>query len=269
MDSRMRRLLLVLSAALVATALWSPVAASGATITVNATPDQGDTNPADEACDSDAGTTGEQCTLRAAIETAQGSHPTYAGDDVVELPLGVTIDAGSNGELSFSANGALTVRGTGSNPSAIDANGTGRIFNASNVSLTLENIELREGVGEDGGGALRYRPDGAGDVLRLDGSRVEDSEATSDDLAEVYGGGILVEEAVLDAGATVQVVDSEIVGNIAGDDSTTGFGGGLSVLAHTPRSATTRRSVTPPASPGAPEEESGSSTPPQASRGAR
>jgi hypothetical protein len=77
--SRARRLLpkallalLGLTLAGVFLALWSGPADAAATFTVNRTDDAGDLNINDDVCDT-SGKTGEQCTLRAAIEEANGN----------------------------------------------------------------------------------------------------------------------------------------------------------------------------------------------------
>lgn len=51
-------------------ALAPPRPAHAATFTVNTITDADDANPGDGVCDSDAGTAGDQCTLRAAISEA-------------------------------------------------------------------------------------------------------------------------------------------------------------------------------------------------------
>lgn len=63
-------LLAIFVASLLLLLVSASPARSAATFTVNSTGDGGDSSTADNICDSDAGTGGEQCTLRAAIQQA-------------------------------------------------------------------------------------------------------------------------------------------------------------------------------------------------------
>src|ERR1041384_4689962 len=60
------------------------VPAHAATFTVNLTTDAADLVAGDGVCDSDAGTGGDQCTLRAAIQEANA----LTGADVISVPVG-------------------------------------------------------------------------------------------------------------------------------------------------------------------------------------
>jgi hypothetical protein len=67
-----------------ATAVTQALPPTGAVLVVNETGDQGDANTGDGLCDRDAGTAGNQCTLRAAIQQAN----TIAGTDTIQFSIG-------------------------------------------------------------------------------------------------------------------------------------------------------------------------------------
>lgn len=212
-----------------AAALWAPAGASATTFTVDDPGDVADEIPLDGTCDA-PGAAG--CTLRAAVESATGVGSP--GDDIIKLPFDVEI---SLGDLNGSGNGDLIVRGTATQPSVIDANDTSRILDFSGVSLTLENLELREGLvsgdSDVSGGAVQFQATGAGQVLRLEDSSVEDSASVPGSPAQAFGGGIFVTGTGSNP-ATLQLVDSDVTGNSAGDADTAGFGGGVAVTGSGP-----------------------------------
>jgi hypothetical protein len=78
--------LAALALAGVVLALWSGPAHAAATFTVNRTGDAPDANLANAACDVNASASGNQCTLRAAIEEANDTD----GADVIKFNIGAT-----------------------------------------------------------------------------------------------------------------------------------------------------------------------------------
>jgi hypothetical protein len=203
-------------------ALALPPVAGAATFTVNIAADQDDTDGGGDAfCDTDLVTAGLQCSLRAAVETADGQ----AGNDVVAVPFDVALSMGN--AMQVNSGDALTIRGTkSSGRSVIDANHLSELLSVNDVDLTLEKVTLTGGHNATGfGGAIDFSSVTEGQTLRLDNSRVEDSESPT-----LGGGGI----SVTGTAPVLELVDSEVDGNLAGDSTHGGEGGGIRVEASPP-----------------------------------
>lgn len=112
-------------------------AVQAATITVNSNLDTADPTPADGVCDVDPGTAGNQCTLRGAIQTAQGA----AGADVIEfadsmdINLSATLPTLSEPGLFIEAATGQTVRINGQGSVANIFQITGSYIAISNVVM--------------------------------------------------------------------------------------------------------------------------------------
>jgi CSLREA domain-containing protein len=111
-------------------------AASAATFTVNTTADNGT-----------GGCTAQECTLREAIAAAN----SQAGADIIEFD--VTVFAGTQtitltqGQLSVSSNGALTINGTGASRLSISGNNASRVLSVvgTGANLTLNGVTVTGG----------------------------------------------------------------------------------------------------------------------------
>ncbi|HNB52969.1 MAG TPA: hypothetical protein PK530_13555, partial [Anaerolineales bacterium] len=147
---------------------FSPVhTARAATITVNMTTDAVDINPGDGNCDSDSGTAGLQCTLRAAVMEANA----LAGDDTISVPAGnysLTIDGydavSAVGDLDITSNIIMT--GVGSSTTIIQA--------AFSVSFPDRVIQVSTGVN-----------------AQITDLAITGGKATSGGTPSTWGGGIL------------------------------------------------------------------------------
>ena len=164
--------------------------------------------------------TGGLCTLRAAIAEAEGNVPHTdviinlpAGNYLLTIPPDTTNDVNS-GDLNiippFSSSYTITLNGTGTEPSVIDANQLDRVFDLGSVHITLNNIVIRGGylevteAGIIGGGIRSYAN------LTLNQVVIEDN--TLDCGPEYcayssYGGGIY------SGGGSLDILDSTIQRN--------------------------------------------------------
>src|SRR5881394_642510 len=163
------------------------------TIEVNTTGDGDNLNPS-AGCDTDVGTPGDQCSLRAAIQRANAS----AGDDVININIPLTQPNCST------------------------------VSNSCNINLTTPLPPLTTNVRIDGPGATKLT------IRRITGGDyrvftvLSASEVTFSKL-KITGGrpfGVSAGGAIANAGsATVNVLDCEVGGNIAGVDG--GSGGAI------------------------------------------
>ncbi len=185
--------------------------------------------------------------LREAVDEANLS----AGDDVIVLPPGVHTlslsSAGGNndntgGDLDHLDRGRLTIRGAGLDVTVIDAAGLNdRILDMRSGDLVLEDLTVRNGTVDAGGGAVRAAGSlaatrlgvtantatnhgggglrAAGDVSiafsRLDGNRTGNN-----------GGAVR-------GGAALTIVDSVLSGNTAGNAGGAAYAPGAIALTRT------------------------------------
>ncbi|MEP6819542.1 MAG: choice-of-anchor Q domain-containing protein [bacterium] len=188
---------------------------TGLTIVVNTTGDGDALNPNAD-CDADAGTMGEQCTLRAAIQRANA----VSGDDAITFNIPTSqpnCDAGT-GKCTInltkalpdlSTNVALNSPDTDKLTVRRDTGGDYRIFKVTtNGAVSFSGMRIENGnvpLG-DGGGISNVN---TGTVT------ITDSVVTSN--KAMFGAGI---HNLM--GGTVNVTNSSIIGNIAEDS-----GGGI------------------------------------------
>lgn len=137
----------VLGLALVLTQGGNAYAAPNATFTVNQTADLVDANLADNRCDTNLSTAGDQCSLRAAIQQANATAGTDTLTFVSSAAHTLTrfgIDnTASAGDLDITE--SVIIRGRAPN-TTIDANGAERVFQVFGSSaVTFENLILRGG----------------------------------------------------------------------------------------------------------------------------
>jgi CSLREA domain-containing protein len=176
--------------------------AHAATFTVNLPTDAGDLIAGDGVCDSDLGTGGDQCTLRAAIQEANA----LGGSDVISVPVGTyTLSLGSLNVLSDTL-----INGVLSSTTIVDGGGLDGIFLISvpsNVTptVTLSNLTIRNGSYFFDGGGVRNE----GGNVTLSDTRVITNSTFSN------GGGIANT-------GTMTVTHSSIISNTTDD-----YGGGI------------------------------------------
>jgi hypothetical protein len=149
---------LVMSA--LAVTLATALPAPSATFTVNDRTDRTDASLADDLCDADAATPGEQCTLRAAIQQANA----HADTDTIILPAGkyrLTLrgsqeDAAASGDLDITS--TVIITGAGAASTVVDGRrAKDRVFEIRG-NATISGITIRNGralKGSTGGGGIR------------------------------------------------------------------------------------------------------------------
>ncbi len=139
--------------------------------------DAGDSNLADNVCDTGAGV----CTLRAAIEQAVSGDIIVFSQTLVPLGSTQTITVGS--ELII--NKDLTVDGEEDDRITLNGGNANRVFHLTtdSILLTLQFLTLANGNGTEGGAI--YVQDGA---LALTDVTIRDSDATSGGGVHVAGG---------------------------------------------------------------------------------
>jgi Ca2+-binding RTX toxin-like protein len=188
--------------------------AAAAQFTVNRIGDGNDFNTADPFCDSDPVTSGQQCTLRAAIQQTDAQ----PGRDTVILPSG-TYTINSNSFPHLSLNDDLIIQGAGAGSTTITQNLSNRILEVNpSGALDLRGVTVTGGVlAAEGAGILNEG------TLILRRVVVRDNQTFGSD-----GGGVF---AATGAGAT-RIFDSVIRNNIAGGANPGdpgGRGGGISI----------------------------------------
>jgi CSLREA domain-containing protein len=166
--------------------------ARAAEITVNATGDAVDSTPDNGLCESTLG-----CTLRAAVQTAEGA--SNPGADVIHVGVGTYDVTGGMPTISQ----ALTIAGAGARTTIIHGDGTARLFTAlmSNHGdpLSFSDLTITGGGGTEDGGGVRST------YTQLTATRVAvvGNKTTSEE-----GGGIY-----LGTGSTASISDSLLGGN--------------------------------------------------------
>src|ERR1700741_4807657 len=181
----------ILALSLLAPALSEAQGPVRPAIEVTSTADAPDTSPGQGTCR----TSGGLCTLRAAIQEANG----LMGPDVIEIPAGtyeieipvVNEDFPSTGDHDIAD--SVTIRGAGPGQTIIDggfplptqpveARGIERIFeiHASAGNLTIERRTPKEGTSEEHAAAIQTRSPG---LLRLDTVHLLDNLAANEGVA--------------------------------------------------------------------------------------
>lgn len=177
--------------------------------TVNLTTDQYDANIADNVCDIDLATEGEQCSLRAAVEQANA----LASNDRVYLypPNNSTITLSHiiNDDINITNNGTLVIYGPGAGLLIDGGIGEQRIFCINSATVTINGVTLT------GGGAFsqdcNYGNGGAifayGGSLTLENVHVKSNNSAFSE----FGGGVYFE------GGTHLIRNSTFSFNTAGE----------------------------------------------------
>ncbi|HPH97579.1 MAG TPA: Calx-beta domain-containing protein [Anaerolineaceae bacterium] len=177
------------------------VQAAGAVtpIIVNDASDQADPIIGDGICDVATSTAGEQCTLRAAIQTANNNGN---GADTILLPPwtyfltrdGAYENAANTGDLDITE--ALTLTGSGANVTIVQSSVSDRVFEIRNsAAVTLAGITIQNGNSSASAGAGILS--GSGCTLTLDGVAVMHNQTTAG------GGGIFSQGNLVLTGSTV------------------------------------------------------------------
>lgn len=153
----MRRQAAAAVAVTIAALAWA-AAAGAATIAVTTRADVSDPTP-DGTCD-----TGGACSLREAIQEANGGVGPFAGPDEIALPAGryelrlagSGEDAGATGDLDVAS--PITILGAAAAATILDANGLDRVLDVLGPgSLTLRDATVEDGAspGFTAGGGIR------------------------------------------------------------------------------------------------------------------
>src|SRR5918992_2272512 len=233
---RSRPSVIVLGLALALLGLQSSYAFAQSTpgrdpIVVTTTADAPDTSAGDGVCQ----TAGGQCSVRAAIQEANG----LIGHDVVEIPPGLyeieipvmNEDFPSTGDHDIAD--SVTIRGVGAGQTILDggfplasqpveARGVDRIFeiHPSAGNVTIERLTLQEGYSEEAGGAIENWSPGLLSINRvhlLDNLAAKEGGAinNADPFEYPWPTGSLPPTAVIPSG-DVEITDSKLAGNSAG-----------------------------------------------------
>ena len=205
---------LVLLLALAFSVMPGQVVLAAGPFTVNTTNDTHDASLGNGACADSNG----QCSLRAAIEEATAS----GGATTISLPSG-TYNL-SLGELKTgSAVGTnITLSGAGAGTTIVNqTDGVNRVFNVDygfhgNVTLTIQNVTIQNGVGGAGGGGGGILDGDPGDVLNLTNVVLTNNQTSS------FNGGAIS----FTGGGTLNVQNSVFTNN----SSPTGNGGAIHFL---------------------------------------
>jgi CSLREA domain-containing protein len=192
--------------------LWSALPARAATITVDTTADENNSDG--------------DCSLREAIraanlDTAVDACPAGSGTDTIILPAGNYVfdpalgapneDLALTGDLDIRE--ALILSGAGRTSTTIDAGNHDRVLHVLFADVEISGVTITNGNSGDVSGGGIYVTDGA---FTLTNSRVTNNSAGAS--GTFHGGGIY-----FSAGAAIlTIVHSRIDGNTA-----TGVGGGL------------------------------------------
>lgn len=163
----------------IAIALLAAAPASAAIFTVNQITDESDATPGDNLCDWDTLTTGDQCTLRAAIEESNSG----AGADTIlfSLPSSSTITP----TLALpDITNTLGIAGPGATDLTVSGNTAHRVLKVDpNTSVSVSSLTLAHGAVSGVGGGIEN--DG---TLTLSNVSVDQNLATGPTIA--WGGGI-------------------------------------------------------------------------------
>jgi len=191
---------------------------------VNQTADADDVNPGDGNCDSDAGASGAQCTLRAALREANA----VAGDYVINFDI-PTNDPGfdpSTGRYTINLTGVLpeitqsnlTLNGPGVDKLTVRRNTGGfyRIFSFGGVveTVAISGMTLNNGFSAEDGGAVKF----TGKTLTVNSCAFIDSTSGNS------GGAIFAF-----ASAKLSVTDSKFSSNFSGSSLIRAGGGAIYV----------------------------------------
>lgn len=222
MANRIRRaspLILVLLFLMVSLVIGAPPQGPvyAATFTVNNLSDSVDANPGDGIC----ATGGDVCTLRAAIMEANA----FPGDDIIILDAEtylLDVDSGNEDDSAaandldiLSGGGAITIVGSSTGTTIVDAQGNFRIFEVNGGNLELRNLVLQNGD------ATAYATDEDGGAIRNDvGTVVLDNVIIRGNTAANGG-------AIFNRFGQVQVLNDTEIGQSGLPNTATTDGGGI------------------------------------------
>jgi len=200
--------------ALAALALLVPAAGQAATYKVNTTAD----TSVGGGCLTDPA-----CSLRDAV---LASGETADPEDLILIPAGdYSI---SNGELSVSGPGTVTIRGEGARKTIVDAHQTSRVFNVSADKAVIEGLTVTGGLTELTGGG--EAPGDGGGILAFEGGEIVlQGVNVSGNVAGQNGGGVSAPPEGSNRTA-VTILDSTISGNRVSGGAAEALGGGVYVL---------------------------------------
>ena len=198
---------------------------AGTIFLVNTTTDAVDADLGDGVCDIDLGTPGEQCSLRAAIQTANTdtNSQTILFDGAVFAPGTITLTVGAagdgdaaSGDLDITED--LEIEGLGAGSVVISADGLGdRVFDISGAEtdVRITDVTIRDGT-------ANATPDDRGGNVRLVGGTLNIADAeVNDGTAPLAGGGIENTNGVL------TLVEVDMSGNVATGVPVAGNGGAV------------------------------------------
>jgi len=187
----------VLVAVVVSTLAWHEGVAPAATFVVDDVADVIDVAPGDGICLTVGGT----CTLRAAMQEANA----LVGRDTIEAPSGkyvLTIpgrdeNASASGDLDVTDD--LVLRGSGSDPVVIDANGIDRVLHVVRaVSLSISGIVLLGGSADPSGAGLQND----GGTVVLSHCTIRENRARAGAGIENVGGAVVLEDSSVESNET-------------------------------------------------------------------
>jgi len=191
----MERRRLTVLAVMLALALV-PAAADGAPITVGTTADLADATPNDATC-GNGNNGGSTCSLRAAIQTANGSG--NPGLDVITVPAnaspykltiaGTGEESAATGDLDLTSD--ITITGGGAAGTTVDGNALDRVFDGRAGTIDISGLTITNGKPPDDGVSGTDRGNGGGiDALGTAVVTVHDAAITANKLgANGEGGG--------------------------------------------------------------------------------
>lgn len=218
---------------------WTPAPAGAETFVAELLADIADPSPEDGICDIDPVAEGEQCTLRAAIQTANA----LAGADTVQLVAGKYKlrlrgpgeDLAASDDLDVTE--GLTVLGQGAGVTVLDARKLKhRIFDVF-ASLELVNVTLERGKAGKGaeddrsGGCIRA----AGDLVVINAELLR-CKATDDGgaIAIEAGTGFLQDvhldkNRAKDAGGALEIEGATVVDRVTASRNRARSGGAVAI----------------------------------------
>ncbi len=198
--------------------------ASAASFTVGDTTDAGLGNPNGTACVS---SDGGGCTLRAAVQAADNT----GGTNTITLPAGtykLTIPSSApndpaHGDLDVTSGDTLTITGSGSPGTIIDANHIDRALAVQHgAGLVISDLTIRNGNQPETPPSSSSTGPGEGGAVYNDGTLTVSGSAIDGNSSQAGGGGVYS-----DTGA----VATTITNSSLSEDNSDGPGGGASILA--------------------------------------
>jgi len=218
---------------------FTPLSASGAQFTASELDDAADPSPDDGVCDVDPVEPGEQCTLRAAIQTANA----LVGADTVQLVAGTYVlslrgpgeDLAASDDLDVLE--GLEVLGQGAGVTILDARKLKhRIFDVfaslDLVSVTLQRGKAGKGAEDDrSGGCIRSR----GDLVVIDAALTRCKARDDGGAIAIEAGSAFLQDTHLevnrakDEGGGLGIAGDTILDRVTASRNRARFGGAIAV----------------------------------------